>query len=231
MELTRDVLFSQYGTGIGSDSNGFGGSLTNDAAQVLQDLRNAYTGPRNSAGIVDASVIFKGNFYGSLIGPYISQFLLLPIQTVGAPNFNPAIFRKSVQTYPIASNREFGVSFNDFVTIENGKIPKPYTALDFNGNRYIVTGRDLASFVHFDTPYEEYYNAITILASNGFPLSANLPYRNGTIINEAPLNNGSPDVFTMVGDVTSEALKAAWAQKWRTQCPSTRGICRTSTAC
>lgn len=218
MELCRDVLFSEYGTGMGTDFNGLGGSLTNDAAAVLQDLGDAYTGPRNVLGIVDASVVFRGNFYGSLVGPYISQFAWLPIKTVGAPNFNPTIFTKSVQSYPIASDREFGVSFNDFVTIENGEIPKPYTALDFNGTRYIVTGRDVASLVHFDTPYEEYYNAVTILASNGFPFSANLPYRNGTITNETPfVTMGIADVFAMVGDVTVEAAKAAWAQKWRAQ--------------
>jgi len=216
MQLSRDVLFSEYGTGLGTDSNGAGGSLTNDAAMVLQDLGNAYTGPRNSSGIVDASVVFKGNFYGSLIGPSISQFLFQPIKTVGAPSFDAIIFTKSIQSYPIASNREFGVSFNDFVTIENGRIPKPYTPEDFNGKRFIVTGRDLASFAHFDTPYEAYYNAVAILACNNFPFSRYLPYRNGTITNEAPfVTMGLGDVVAMVGDVTVEAFRAAWAQKWR----------------
>lgn len=218
MALCRNVLFSEYGTGVNSDSNGLGGSLTNDAAAVLQDLGSAYTGPRNAQGNVDSSVVFRGNFYGSLTGPYISQFLLLPIKSPGAPNFNPTLFIETVQAYPMPSDREFGVSFQDFVTIQNGRVPKPYTASDFNGKRYLITGRDLGSRVHFDTPYEAYYYAITILASNGFPLSSFLPYQNGSMPNEAPFGTlGVPDAFAMIGDVTAEAIKAAWAQKWRAQ--------------
>ncbi len=218
MELNRDVLFSEYGTGTGTDANGSGGSRTNDAAAVLQDLGTAYKGPRNIAGIVDASVIFRGNFYGSAIGPYISQFLFLPTKAPNTPSFDPNLFILFDQTYPIPSGREFGVSFNDFVTIQNGRVPKPYVASDFSGKRYIISGRDMGSRVHFDAPYEAYYNAIVILSSNGFPLSAFLPYVNGTITNEAPFGTlGIPDAFAMIGDVTAEALKAAWAQKWRAQ--------------
>jgi len=216
LELDRDVLFSEYGTGMGTDSNGSGGSLTNDAAAVLQDLGAAYTGPRNAFGVVDASVVFRGNFYGSLLGPYISQFFYLPVSTVGAPNFNPSLFINCDQNYPIASGREFGISFNDFVAIQNGSIPKPYTAADFNGKRHSIIGRDIGSWVHFDTAYEAYYNALTILAANNFPLSPFLPYLNGSITNEVPFATlGVPDAFAMIGDVSAEAFKAAWAQKWR----------------
>ena len=60
MELCRDVYFSDYGTGQGTDAAGKKGSWTNMAAAVLQDLGCAYTGPRNAQGIVDASVLFRG---------------------------------------------------------------------------------------------------------------------------------------------------------------------------
>ena len=49
MVLCRDVYFSDYGTGLRTDATTVGtGSLTNNAAAVLQDLGSAYTGPRNN---------------------------------------------------------------------------------------------------------------------------------------------------------------------------------------
>lgn len=223
MVLARDVTFSDYGTGLNTDANGIGGSITNDAAAVLQDLGTAYTGPRNGVGVVDASVVFRGNLYGSLIGPYISQFELLPIKTVfpggiGAQNLPQAVFVHNNQQYPIASGREFGVSFADFVAIQNGAIPKPYVVTDYDpvNKRYIINGRDLASYVHVDVTYEFFYNTAYIIAGLGFPLSTALPYVNGTITNEGPfITMGIADAFSMIGDVSIEALKATWAQKWR----------------
>ena len=41
MELCRDVKFSDYGTGTGSDDDGLGGSITTQAAYVLTDLGSA----------------------------------------------------------------------------------------------------------------------------------------------------------------------------------------------
>ncbi len=223
MQLCRDVQFNQYGTGQGSDSNGSGGSLTNDAAAVLQDLGPAFIGPRNIFGIVDASVLFRGDSYGSLIGPYVSQFAFLSLKTpfmagIGAQNLNPAPFFKLVQQWPIAQGRQFGVSFADFVAIENGTCPKPYTVNDYDpvNKRYIITGRDWGSFVHFDINCESFFYAAYILNGYGFPYSSALPYYNGSMPNEAAFATmGIIEMFSMVEGVAVEAMKAAWAQKWR----------------
>ncbi len=237
MELCRDVLFSDYGTGLGTDANGFGGSLTNDAASVLQDLGAAYIGPRNpQTNEVDASVLFRGNSSGNLIGPYVSQYLWIPLKTIPKTIFGPAlnvnslqtnspfdpqgVFTQMLQLRPIAQDREFGIKFLDFVAIQNGAIPEPYQSSDYDQvlKRYIVTGRDMASYVHCDTPYEEYYNALNVLFSAGFKLSPYSPYANGTIINEDPfVSLGYFDIYAAVGGVAVEAAKAAWAQKWRAQ--------------
>lgn len=223
MQLCRDVQFNQYGTGLGSDSNGSGGSLTNDAAAVLQDLGSAYMGPRNSFGVVDASVLFRGDSYGSLAGPYVSQFALLSLKTpfmagTGAQNLNPAPFIKLVQQWPIAQGRQFGVSFADFVAIENGTCPKPYTANDYDpvNKRYIITGRDWGSFVHFDINCESFFYAAYILNGYGFPYSLSLPYYNGAMPNEGSFATmGMVEMFSMLEGVSVEAMKASWAQKWR----------------
>lgn len=227
MVLCRDVQFSDYGTGAGTDTPGLGASAskTNDAAAVLQALGTAYTGPRNGGGIVDASVLFRGNGYGSLIGPMVSQFLLLNVKTVfpggvGAANLAPAPFVIFNQQRAIAQTREFGVTFADFVALCNGTIPRGYLITDYDpvNKRYAITGRDLASYAHFDVDYEAFYNAAYILAGFGFPFSAALPYFNGSITNEgAFVTMGIIDVFGMIGGVATEALKASWALKWRAQ--------------
>ena len=220
MELCRDVLFSDYGTGLGTDTPGLGASSskTNDAAAVLQSLGVAYTGPRNS-GVVDANVLFRGNSFGDLIGPMVSQFLIQPIKTVAPGVFiNTPPFLIYNQQRPIASSREFNIIFTDFVTLQNGAVPRPYLASDFDliNARYMVTGRDIGSYVHWDVDYEAFYNAAYILAEFGFPFSTNLPYFNGNITNEVPfVTMGIIDVFGLIGGVATEALKACWAQKWR----------------
>lgn len=221
MVLCRDVVFSDYGTGLGTDTPGLGASAskTNDAAAVLQSLGAAYSGPRNNVGVVDASVIFRCNGYGAKIGPMVSQFLLLPIKT-NAPALlaNTPPFLIFNQQRPIAQTREFNITFSDFVAIQNGTTPRPYLASDYDpvNAHYISRGRDGGSYVHWDVDYEAFYNAATILAQNGFPFSSALPYVNGNITNEAPFGTmGVIDVFGLIGGVATEAIKAAWAQKWR----------------
>lgn len=224
MALCRDVKFSDYGTGLGSDATTVGTkSLTKNAAAVLQDLGPAYTGPRNVKGVVDASVLFRGNSYGNLIGPYLSQFFLFPVTAVfnagnGTQNLNRTPFIIDNQQKAIASTREFGVSLSNFVAIENGLVPQPYQASDYDpvNQRYMITGRDIASYVHFDSPCEAGFNTVTILLANHFPFSPNSPYSNGSIKNEGPyVTFGFFDIYALLGTSMWEAGKAAWAQKWR----------------
>jgi membrane-associated phospholipid phosphatase len=231
MMCCRDVKFDEYGTGEGTDNDGNGGSITAQAAAVLNSLGDAYHGPRNSDGIVDASVLFRGMTAGDQVGPYVSQFLLQKLYPlfpagcagfvatlIGVQNLNQNII-STKQLYPIAEKREFGVSWEDFIAIQNGFIPKLYAVTDYNQThlRYIITGRDIASLDHADTPFGYYTNVLIILAHAGFPINPNFPYANGTITREsAGFDMGAPDAFTLVGGVCSEAFKAAWAQKWRT---------------
>jgi hypothetical protein len=230
LALCRDVLFADYGTGQGSDANGSGGSKTIDAASILTALGSAYIGPVNGCGRVDPSVLFRGSTAGDQVGPYISQFLLKPLPIlfpsgcegfvaalIGVKNLPQAILVQN-QVRQIPGKREFGVSWDDFVAIQNGLIPKVYAITDYDGGnlRYPIMGRDIGSFVHFDEPYEAYYNALIILASNQFPAQPTSPYRNGAITKEGSgIDMGVPDAFALVGAVSLEAFKASWAQKWR----------------
>ena len=230
MMICRDIRFQDYGTGNNEDDNGSGGSTTADVASVLNSLGSNYTGPRNQFNNVDASVLFRGSSAGDLVGPYISQFLIQPLfplfpagcapfvaGLIGVPNLDQDILAIP-QRIPVAQKREFGVSWDDFIALQNGQIPKEYAVTDYSQvlKRYPIVGRDMGSYVHTDSPYEPYYNALNILIYRGFPISPIFPYANGSIINEgAGITMGAPDAFALIGGVMLAAFKAAWCQKWR----------------
>lgn len=225
LALCRDVFFEDYGTGLRTDADGKGGSLTLMAARVLNDLGSAYTGPRTSDGTIDTTVLFRGNNKGALVGPYGSQFLYQPL-TICAAKFPPAVGIEKIQekflkpqVWPYATGRNFGIAWNDFIDLENGGVPQSYEKSDYSDTpRHIVNGRDLSTIVHWDLPYEAAYNALIVLFANRFPFSPSSPYMNGSITNEGPLvTMGYFDAFAMLGAVTSEAAKHAWAHKWRAQ--------------
>lgn len=228
--VCRDVAFSDYGTGLRTDVGCEGGSATNQAVAVLNDLGAAYKGPKNNQGNVTISLLFRGLTAGDRVGPYISQFFLQPLYPlfpagcagyvaglIGVQNL-PQDILAHPQLIPIAQKREFGVSWDDFVALQNGFIPKEYVMTDYDQTnlRYPINGRDLGSLDHSDSPYLFYTNALNILAYRGFPLSKGFPYNNGLITKEAGLiTMGGGDAYALVGGVMAEAFKAAWAYKWR----------------
>lgn len=213
--ICRGIVFSDYGTGQGTDVDAInGGSTTNNAAAVLTALGNAYTGPKNSNSKVTADLLFKIDGNQTLIGPYVSQFLFVnvPIEFQQNRTFQPYVNS--------AQDREFGVSFSDFVAIQNGTNPRPYIPSDFNGTRYVSSGRDLATLVHGDGPGEIYFYVANILLNtypNGkFPFSSTLPYYNGSITNESAfVGMAITDLYGALFGVTFDCLKHAWAHKWR----------------
>ncbi len=223
--IARDVKFDEYGTGQGTDRDADGGSITEKAAQILTDLGRCYQGPVTEQGTVTPALLFRGNNEGSTQGPYISQFLYLPMSIpyggfpgeVGVTNLPREVFAIT-QQMPIPGPKNFGITTEDFAAIQNGQIPVAYKHSDYDdtNKRYLSTGRDLGGLVHFDYPYQAYYNALRVLAAHQFPFAPNSPYQNGTMKNEGEFVNFGPiDMFGLLGDAVQEAIKAAWAHKWR----------------
>ncbi len=237
--LCRDVAFNDYGTCLGTDKykmdNGEVVSLTNFACKVLNQFGDDFRGPKEN-GQVTPNTLFRGlaktatGIESDKTGFYLSQFLLQPLYPlfpagcapfvgglIGVNRLNQEVLARP-QHYPIAGQREFGITLEEFVKIQNGEIPKAYIASDYNQDllRHLKNGRDMGSLVHTDGPYEAYYNALNILIYNDFPRCSNFPYNNGIIMNESDGHQMGPsDVYTMIAEVCLEAFKAAWAQKWR----------------
>lgn len=157
-------------------------------------------------------MIFRGPTPGDAAGPYVSQFLLKPIP-YGAGRIE--------QRYRVPlAGADFMTAFDEWIQIQNGFLP--WLAATYQeAPRFIINGRDLAEYVHYDFAYQAYLgaalilvnaNAKSILNCNQFK-SGNNPYRNSTI-EEGFVTFGPAEAADWIGRVTTAALKAAYCQKW-----------------
>jgi hypothetical protein len=156
--------------------------------------------------------IFRGTTNADLTGQYVSQFLLKPIP------FGSGTIEQRYRV-PVA-NSDFMTTYNEWSQIQAG-MPPWLTATYEKAPRYIVTGRDLAEYVHYDFTYQAYLNAALILLNSGprsllncNPFkSSNSPYLLSTI-QEGFITFGHAEVTDFLGRVSTAALKAAYCQKW-----------------
>lgn len=224
MALCRDVHFAEYGTGVGSDANLNGatitGSLTGDAALSLTNEFTDFRGPID--GVVNSDTLFRGFTPGDLAGPYLSQFLLKPI-----PYGTLTIEQLNRVALP---GLDFLTDFGDWLRIQNGSSDSDLNGLTdlaennssalFQPNpRYLCTLRDVATYVHFDALYEAYLNACLILL--GMPARVDpgnpyvdMPQQRTQYTQDGFATFGPPHILTLVTEVATRALKAVWYQKW-----------------
>ena len=193
--LTRDVPFDRY------DSDPL-------IAQAIADMNrySDYRGPR-VGGRVTANSLFRGVGVGETNGPYISQFLLLPLRS-GAHRIE--------QKYevPFAGNDHM-TSWNEWLRIQNGGSPSGVTT-DTNDPtpRYLRNGRDLGRYVFRDFINQPYTYAALILNSFGAgALSETNPYNGSATQAEGPLF-GVNHALDVLARVAMSSQHVAWYQKW-----------------
>lgn len=198
--IARDVRFSEYGES----------PVIDRVAKEITQLAG-FRGPV-SEGRVTPETIFRANGAANLTGPYVSQFLLKPI-SIGSS--------RQEQKYksPVAGN-DFLQSSSEWLQIQTGVPPWRESRWD-PVQRHIITGRDLAEYVHYDFLYQAFLNAALILIDSGpysiynttFYFSDSNPYKHSkTEIGFVTF--GFAQVVDWVARVTTAALKAAWYQKW-----------------
>jgi PAP2 superfamily len=198
--LARDIRFDEY----------------DDATTIeraCDDLTRlvAFKGSTRS-GRVTPATIFRGPGAANLIGPYLSQFLWKSI---------PIGSSRQEQKYrsPVARN-DFLESYPEWLQIQTG-VPPWREARWEDRARHIITGRDLAEYIHYDFMYQAFLNAALILIDSGphsiynttFYFSETNPYKySKTEIGFVTF--GFAQVVDWVARVTTPAMKAAWYQKW-----------------
>jgi len=192
LALTRDVPFRHYDVDplIGqavADLNGF----------------SAKVGPTLGGQIVQET-LFRGEWAGDLVGPYLSQFLWKPVP------FGPTTIEQRYRP-PVAV--DFMTSFPSWLAIQRGA--NPAAPLSYQpGLRYINDGRMLADWLRTDQSYQGFLYAALILLSYGpAALAPNNPYRSPG--NQGGFaTHGAPDILDLVTKVANLALRATWWQKW-----------------
>jgi len=189
MALARDVAFADY-------------DADPTIAAAVADLGTFpdYQGPQP----VTPDNIFRGFTPGDLIGPYVSQFLALPIP-YGALTVPQQI------TTNVAGDDHM-TSYLAWLNIQNGGAPTDKNVFDTTP-RYIRNLRDLTAFVHKDFSYESGLNAAIILGGMSATLDPNNPYLSYTTTS-AFGTFGAPDALDMVGRVSAAALRCVYFQKW-----------------
>lgn len=210
MALLRDKGFADYDTE----------PLAIAAAQDLSNL-NDFRGPK-VGGAVTPRTLFRDNYPGCTTGPYVSQFLLQPVD-FGAQRIDTRILTN-------APGVEFATKFKEWLDVINGCQPAPSAAVGAGPLVYCHNGRDLGQYVHRDFLFQAYFVACVNLLTQGYPADAGNPY--GPFIDGSgtgvPLpagvvgavadigfgTFGAPHIATLVCEAATRALKHQWFQKW-----------------
>jgi hypothetical protein len=189
MALCRDINFTQYGQE----------PLTQAAIAELNALP-AFRGPKP----VTPQTLFRGVTAGDVIGPYVSQFLLMPFDYGAVP------VTQLLNTY--APGVDYMTDQASWLAVQSGQGPFGSNQADANP-QHMRNGRGLGAYVHVDVLFEAYFNACLVLIDQGAPLDPNNPYLGSR--NQSGFGTfGSPHLKTLVAEVSQRALKAVWYQKW-----------------
>ncbi|HEX8790438.1 MAG TPA: vanadium-dependent haloperoxidase [Polyangiaceae bacterium] len=208
MALLRDVPFNEY------DESPL-------ARAAIADLNrfSDFRGPKIN-GKVTPQTLFRWKAPGTLVGPYVSQFLVHDVP-YGAQPFA----QRNVTRVP-GDNRL--TDFDEWLAVQNGTrdvVPAVYDPV----RRYMRDGRDLAEYVHICQLIQDAYNAAMIIggfgATPGNPFSPETAGLNPVLLDEGnPYKQsvkqtgfgtfGAPDVYDRLARSIVPALKAVFFQKW-----------------
>jgi membrane-associated phospholipid phosphatase len=190
MSLLRDVPFSEYASHP-------------TAIAAAEDLGRFPQFKPAGGGTFDPKRLFRGPTRGDQLGPYVSQFLLKDVQ------YGTRRLDQKIRT--ALPGDDYLVKYPLWLSVQNGGAAGA-NRLDPT-LRHILTGRDLAEYVHQDFTYQAFLDAALILLTMRVPFDSRNPYRN-SVTQSGFGTFGGPHVLDLVARVASCALKATWAQKW-----------------
>jgi hypothetical protein len=209
MALLRDVNFADYPTS----------SVAQAAAADLSSLSDS-RGPK-VGGIVTPQTLFRDSYPGCTVGPYISQFLLQPV------NFGSQ--RIDTRMQMVAPNFDYMTKFASWLDVQNGVNTPPIPIV--GSLVFCRNGRDLSHYVNIDALFEAYFVSCLNLLDNGYLTNIGNPYgrvmdggagrpRNSAIDPNGSLAQvgfgtfGGPACLTLACEPATRALKDVWYQKW-----------------
>lgn len=237
MVLLRDVPFTQYKESnlkvkLAIDAlNEFDADIKNEQCKLKAPKQNIGTDAAPDYKVT-AKTLLRGSSPGDVKGDYLSKFFELlrpPLFPSGcAPHvanlINASIFFKRfgrrLEVPKPNPKSEWGLTWNDFVRIQNGYIPRGYKSGDFLGDINnlvpVSDGRRLGTLVHIDGFYEEFLWAVDVLTAGNYPRTMASNYSMPSLApNEGDGPTlGVPNAASLVGAVALDAGRLAWRQKW-----------------
>jgi len=229
MALCRDIDFNDFNN-------------NNTIGDAIDSLNQGFsTFPDWPSNPLSRTTVFRGNFRGDNIGPFVSQFLLKGNkdevlgneETDGFVKFGAAKYDQKIVVG--LKDKDYMTHYDSWLAVQNGEDrnvsllendPLHQVSNYYDSKpRFIRNMRDLASYVHFDKLYQAYLTALVYLTRlpataqtiNGQPLlDPGNPYLNNpNYTNQQGFGTfGAPHILTLVTEVATRALKAAWYQKW-----------------
>ena len=183
-------------------------------------------------GALTPATAFRGSTKGALVGPYLSQFMLIGAKsracagggTASYPGLDaPFDLQDGYVPYGslIIDQRalthknclDYMTDWCSWLDVQNGA--------DVGGSdlfepqrRFITTPRDLATYVHYDALYEAYLNACLLMLSLGIPKSKGFPEPSPSGHRAAFATFGDPHILSLVTEVATRCLKAVRRQKF-----------------
>ena len=199
MALLRDIPFTEFATN----------TQIQQAADDLTRLSD-FRGPKAGSQVTPGT-IFRGSTPSDLLGPYLSQYLLVDVP------YGSLKIEQLQRT--VVAGVDYLTQFDSWLAVQNGHVALLGDQFDPT-RRYIRNMRDLGQYVHVDALYEAYLNACLILLGHNAPFDQGNPYFNDPVNNPCSKNQkgfatfGGPHILALVCEVSTRALKAVWYQKW-----------------
>ena len=207
--VTRDVPFIEYDT--------------NRKIERVVDSLNSFSRSDifpSEGGEVTPNTFGRGgiplfglNAPGTLDGPFVSQFLVLPFM-IGQLEVE--------QAYPKLERgdaNQFMTTFSDVLRIQRGFNPNASgNPTSFrNSNRFLSRMRDLSEWVHRDFPLQSPLHALSVIFGFGTDdaFDPALPYlRSNSSTQGGFASFGLADISHLTVHGPRQALTGAWYQKW-----------------
>src|SRR6185436_11334928 len=174
------------------------------------------------------SNIFRGNIIGADIGFYISQFLYVGNMSQGLSGIGFTEDQGIIQYGSITIDQrvriatpelDYMTTWEQWMDVQNAadlRMLETYVNAGNTANnrdtgyRFILTPRDLATYVHYDQLHEAYFNACIIMLNKRVPFDPGIPFRDADSIDKQIgfATFGGPHILTLVSEVATRALKA-----------------------
>ncbi|MEL7482421.1 MAG: hypothetical protein AAGJ29_12775, partial [Pseudomonadota bacterium] len=152
---------------------------------------------------------------GTEIGPFVSQFLLLPFQ------IGQLVVEQRYPRLERGGANQFMTEFNEWLAIQRGFNPNAAAggnaSVFTNRTRFISKMRDLSEWVHRDFPLQSPLHALSVIFGFGTDdaFDPALPYsRLNNSTQEGFVTFGLPDISHLTVHAPRQALTGAWYQKW-----------------